>query len=108
MPKPYLSSEPARSELDHSRGPVLIEFGAAWCGICQSAQPAITQALSSHLGIQHFKVADGPGQPLGRSFGIKLWPTLVALFDGEEVARLVHPTSQQSIEQMLSSITRSS
>jgi thioredoxin 1 len=105
MSQTYLPTEPQRAELDRSHGPMVVEFGAAWCGICQAAQPAITKALNSHPGVQHIKVADGRGQPLGRSFGIKLWPTLIALVDGKEVARLVRPTSHEAIEQMLASIT---
>jgi thioredoxin 1 len=37
------------------------------------------------------KVEDGPGRKLGRSFGVKLWPTLVFLKDGAIVRRLVRP-----------------
>lgn len=103
-PRPYLPIEPKRAELDALHGPALVEFGAGWCGICQAAQPAITKAMSAHPEIRHFKVADGSGQPLGRSFGVKLWPTLIAMRDGKEVARLVRPTSPDAIAQMLSSI----
>jgi thioredoxin 1 len=102
--RPYLPTEPKRAELDRLQGAVIVEFGAAWCGICQAAQPAITKAMSAHPEIQHFKVADGRGQPLGRSFGVKLWPTLIAMRDGKEVARLVRPTDHEAIAQQLSSI----
>jgi thioredoxin 1 len=37
--------------------------------------------------VRHVKVEDGSGRRLGRSFGVKLWPTLVFLRDGREVAR---------------------
>ena len=70
---------PTRAELDGSQGPVLVEFGATWCGIRQALQPAIAEALHEHPEAQHMKVADGRAQPLGRSFGVKLWPTLIAL-----------------------------
>ena len=104
MTKPYADTAPSRAELDHTQGPLLLEFGANWCGICQAAQPAITGALSAHPDLHHVKVGDGPGQPLGRSFGIKLWPTLIALRNGKEVARLVRPTSHDEIANLLASI----
>ena len=101
----YLPTEPARSEIDQHSGGLILEFGAAWCGICQAAQPNIQGALAEHPRLHHLKVADGPGQPLGRSFGIKLWPTLIALRDGREVARLVRPTDRQVISQLMAAVS---
>ena len=100
----YPPTAPTRAELDRSQGPVLVEFGAAWCGICQAVQPALAEALREHPEVQHMKVADGRGQRLGRSFGVKLWPTLIALRDGVEVARLVRPTGSEPITDLLASI----
>jgi len=100
----YPGTAPTRAELDRSPGPVLIEFGAASCGLCRAAQPVIAKALREHPGVRHIKVGDGPGQPLGRSFGVKLWPTLIALRDGLEIARLVRPMSDGPIVKMLASI----
>lgn len=101
MATAYLDIAPTRAELDASRGTILLEFGANWCGICKSAQPAIAQALRAHPDVQHLKVADASGRPLGRSYGIKLWPTLIALREGKEVARLVRPTRADPIAQLL-------
>ena len=46
----------------------------------------------------------GSGRPLGRSFRVKLWPTLIFLNDGKEVARLVRPGDAASIRQALDQI----
>lgn len=89
---------PTRAEVDAMRGAVLLEFGAAWCGVCRGAQPLIGAALERHPGVKHLKIEDGPGQPLGRSFGVKLWPTLVFLRDGREVARTVRPRDGATLE----------
>ena len=75
--------------MDRLPGTTVVEFGTPWCGHCQRAQPLIEQALKDHPEIVHLKVEDGPGQRLGRTYGVKLWPTLVFLKDGKEVARLV-------------------
>ena len=47
--------------------------------------------------VPHVKVEDGPGRRLGRSFGVKLWPTLVFLRDGVEVEKLVRPQGADDI-----------
>lgn len=90
----YLSEmeAPSRTEVDALPGLTLLEFGTSWCSHCRAAQPALAQALAAHSPLRHLKVEDGPGQALGRSFRVKLWPTLVLLRDGQEVGRVVRPT----------------
>lgn len=100
-----ISSNPTRAEVDTTQGPLVLEFGAGWCGICQAAQPLISNARSSYREVRYLNVEDGPGKPLGRSFGIKLWPTLVFLRDGREVARLVRPRSAGEVSQAFEQIT---
>lgn len=101
----YSSDEPARADVDAMSGATVLEFGANWCGICQAAQRNIGDALAAHgAPLHHLKIEDGRGRPLGRSFGIKLWPTLVLLQDGREVARVVRPGSTQAIADALAKL----
>jgi thioredoxin 1 len=104
MTTSYSEREPDRHEVETLPGATVIEFGSAWCGICRAAQPAIEGALEQHPAVRHLKIQDGPGRPLGRSFRIKLWPTLVFLRDGTEVARLVRPRERRTIEQALDAL----
>ena len=104
MDAAYLENEPARAEVDALAGPTLLEFGSPTCGHCRRAQPLIAQALAAHPRVRHLKVADASGRRLGRSFGVKLWPTLVLLADGKEVARLVRPQAAGEIERALAGI----
>ena len=96
--------EPKRDEIDRMEGPVLLEFGATWCPHCQALAPKLVELLEAHPGVRHIKVEDGPGRPLGRSFRVKLWPTLVFLRDGQEVDRLVRPDGAQAIRDALDKI----
>jgi thioredoxin 1 len=97
-------AEPERAEIDALRGPTVLEFGTAWCGHCRRAQPLIAQALAEHPAVRHLKIEDAAGRRLGRSFRVKLWPTLVFLADGKEVARLVRPPDAESIRAALALI----
>jgi len=100
----YAAIAPARAEIDTLDGPALIEFGTPWCGYCRAAQPLLAAALADHPRVRHLKIADGSGLPLGRSFGVKLWPTLVFLRNGSETARIVRPRDAREIERALAQI----
>ena len=108
MQTEYADSEPLRADVDARPGPQLLEFGSPDCGHCRRAQPLIAAALATAAAeLTHTKVAEGPGLPLGRSFRVKLWPTLVFLRDGVELARVVRPQSADEIEAGLRRISRS-
>lgn len=105
MNTPYAQAEPQRAEVDALAGPTVLEFGSPWCGYCRAAQPLIASALAEHPGVRHLKIADASGRRLGRSFGVKLWPTLVFLSDGKEAARLVRPRDAGAIGEALARIS---
>lgn len=93
----YSEDQPKRAEVDALAGPVLLDFGNNWCGHCRRAQPLIAEAMAGHPGVRHIKVADASGRRLGRSFRVKLWPTLIFLKDGREAARLVRPADPVAV-----------
>ena len=99
----YLQAEPLRSDVDALAGVTLIEFGAPWCPHCIGAQPLLKAALLARSDVHHLKIEDGPGRPLGRSFRVKLWPSMIVMRDGVELARVVRPASQEEIARVLSS-----
>jgi len=89
-------TEPALAEVEAGSGWQLLEFGTDWCGHCQAAQRVIRELADAH-DLDHRKVEDGRGRPLGRAFKVKLWPTLVLLRDGVEQARVVRPTRSEDL-----------
>lgn len=100
----YVETNLSREEVDAIQGPVVLEFGVDWCGHCQRAQPAIESAMTGHPDVRHLKIEDGKGRRLGRSFRVKLWPTLIFLRNGEEVMRLVRPTDPEPVANALDEI----
>lgn len=101
----YAVDAPKRAEIDALPGATLIEFGTGWCGHCQGAQALIEAALGRHPDLRYLKIEDGPGRRLGRSFRVKLWPTLVVLQDGQEIGRIVRPTSDKEINEVLAGLS---
>jgi thioredoxin 1 len=104
LSRDYEDKEPSREEVDALPGATLLEFGTPWCGWCRGAQPHIAAAFEGHDGVRHLKIEDGSGRRLGRSFRVKLWPTLVFMKDGQVVETLVRPGDTQTIRNALGRI----
>ena len=100
----YATEQPERSDVDALPGCTVLQFGTNWCGYCARAEPLITQAMERVSPLRHIKVEDGPGRALGRSFTVKLWPTLIVLRDGREVARVVRPTAREDVDEALTAL----
>lgn len=100
----YASNAPSAADVAAMPGPTVLEFGTDWCGHCLAARPFVERALSGAAGVRHLMVEDGPGRALGRSFRVKLWPTLVFLRDGTELARVVRPLGVGAIDAALDRI----
>lgn len=118
--QPYTPVHPTRAEVGALPGKVVIEFGVDWCPHCQRAAGPVAAALATaglrvadRTGtavscggtpvaaaadtLQYWRLEDERVRPLGRSFKVKLWPTLLFLQDGVEVARVVRPTTVAEI-----------
>jgi thioredoxin 1 len=104
--EPYLPETLSRAELDAMPGCVVVDFGTNWCGHCTAAQPLIEKVVADYPQVRHIKIEDGSGRKLGRSFKVKLWPTLVLMRDGQEVLRLVRPTRTSDLEEAFETLVQ--
>jgi thioredoxin 1 len=106
---PFLPADPVPNpeDIEAMLGATVLEFGTTWCSYCQAARGDIDAALGDMKpALRHIQIEDGKGRPLGRGFGVKLWPTLVVLHNGAEVARVVRPASAQAVRDALASLHR--
>ena len=93
-----------RAELDQLDGLCAIDFGTNCCGHCQTAQALVDLVLAERPQLRHLKIEDGKGRALGRSFQVRLWPTLIFLRRGSEVARVVRPADVSTLRQALAKL----
>lgn len=73
-----------------SKRPVLLDFGARWCGPCKRLEPAL-EALSKEMGDQlavaRVDIEESPTWVA--RFGVRAVPTLVLVRDGVTLQRRV-------------------
>ena len=100
----YREDAPIPAEVEAWTDYAILEFGVPWCEHCQAAEPVVKDVLVDHPQLPHIKIADGRGKKLGRIFRVKLWPTLILLKDGVEIARLVRPTRTTEVRDLLAGI----
>ena len=98
----YAEEAPTFEQVSQLAGDAILEFGTPWCGHCQAALPAVKEVLTEFSDLPHIKIYDGRGKKLGRAYKVKLWPTLILLRDGKEIARLVRPSDTVQVRQLLS------
>ncbi|AXH97287.1 thioredoxin family protein [Ornithinimicrobium avium] len=104
MSTTYSPEQPARETLEAAEGPAVVMFGTTWCGYCRAAERYVDPALAEHPDVPVHAVEDGRGRALGRSYRVKLWPTLIFLLDGVEVDRVVRPTGREAVDAALARI----
>ena len=101
----YAATDLQRETANSLPGLVVLQFGTNWCGYCQNAQALIEPVMASRPDVARHLIEDGPGRPLGRSYRVKQWPTLVLLRHGQEAGRLVRPQDAEQVRALLKAAT---
>ncbi|HEX7664481.1 MAG TPA: thioredoxin family protein [Polyangiaceae bacterium] len=81
--------------------PVLVEFGATWCGPCRALEPMLTKLAAKHAGskVVTVDVDDSPG--LATQYGVRGVPTVIVFAKGKEVARQVGLAAESRFASMM-------
>jgi thioredoxin 2 len=81
--------------------PLLVDFWAAWCGLCRMMAPAFAQAAQQLGGRALLVKIDTDANPqLAQRYAIRSIPTLVKIERGREVARTSGALPAGAIVQM--------
>jgi thioredoxin 1 len=84
-------TEPAFEEtVLQSQQPVLIEFGATWCGPCKSLEPILHEIAKTLNGkLKVVKIDVDESMNLAMQFQVMSVPTMVLMVNGQEVERMI-------------------
>ncbi len=90
------------TEVLQSKLPVLVDFGAVWCGPCQRQLPIIEKFAEQNLDrVKVCKVDVDDAPNIAAKLGIRSVPSLVLFKDGTRVDSKVGLTSLASIDTLV-------
>ena len=96
---PNLSTKELEEKIHNSDAPVLVEFGAPWCGPCKQIDPILLNLASVYAGkIEVFTIDVDQAPELAMKFGVMGVPTLILFQGGEASKRLTGFRPQKVIE----------
>ena len=87
-----------KSEVLNSGKPVLVKFGAEWCGPCRMLAPILEEVLaaeSANFGIVSVDVDNCP--KISAEYGIQSLPTMILFKGGENVAQFMGMMQKEDV-----------
>lgn len=92
------------AEVLRSDQPVLVDFGATWCGPCKALAPIVAAIADENVGklkVAAVDIDDSPG--VAQRYGIRSAPTVLLFRGGEKKAQHVGLTSKEKLLKLLES-----
>ena len=88
--------------VEQSELPVVLDFGATWCGPCKKLEPILDQLAGEYAGkLRMLKVDVGEAPGTAQKFGVMSVPTVVFMKGGQKIHQFVGLQSKDAITKLL-------
>jgi thioredoxin len=102
MPLPQVTEKNFEQEVLLSEEPVLVEFGAEWCGPCKTMAPELMALATELKGKAKIVTVDIDRSPtIARQIGVQSVPTFVVFHQGRPVGGKVGAMQRRELRDML-------
>lgn len=97
-----VSDQEWENQIEKSKGLVLVDFWAEWCGPCKMVAPVLDAIASENSDkIKIGKLDVDSNEKTAMKFGVMSIPTMILFKDGEPVERLVGYMPKERLLQKL-------
>jgi thioredoxin 1 len=99
---PVVTEQNFEQEVLKSPLPVLLDFGAAWCGPCRAIEPIVEKIAERHAGkIRVLRIDADASASIAARYRVRALPTVISFVGGQEHKRHTGATSMDVLVRLL-------
>ena len=104
MPTQLTNDENFENDISKQTVPVVVDFGAEWCGPCKQLDPILEEIANENIDtLKVFKINIDENPMTPQKFGVRGIPTLMLFKDGNLVDTKVGSLPKSALETWIKS-----